>query len=166
MLISMLHMDIIIRIYGGKLTLSPHLTNYGTNPHRNFGILVAFIIFFMIAYLIAVEKVVFEHSKGEVLVFKRGHKMNRPEKGRADEESRGQEKGLTSSLPPDDEKPRDRILQIHQQKAVFHWNDVCWEIQIKGRRRVILDHVSGWVKPGTLTALMVCFPLQYILATL
>jgi len=31
---------------------------------------------------------------------------------------------------------------------------VCYDIKIKGEPRRILDHVDGWVKPGTLTALM------------
>ena len=29
-----------------------------------------------------------------------------------------------------------------------------YDIQIKGEERRLLDNVSGWVKPGTLTALM------------
>ena len=33
--------------------------------------------------------------------------------------------------------------------------DVCYDVDIKGKTRRILDHVDGWVKPGNLTALMV-----------
>jgi ATP-binding cassette subfamily G (WHITE) protein 2 (PDR) len=43
---------------------------------------------------------------------------------------------------------------IKKQTAIFHWEDVCYDIKIKGEPRRILDHVDGWVKPGTLTALM------------
>lgn len=43
---------------------------------------------------------------------------------------------------------------IERQTAVFHWQDICYDIKIKGEARRILDHVDGWVKPGTLTALM------------
>ena len=32
--------------------------------------------------------------------------------------------------------------------------DVCYDIKIKGQERRILSNVDGWVKPGTLTALM------------
>ncbi|GKT90617.1 ABC-2 type transporter [Colletotrichum tofieldiae] len=32
--------------------------------------------------------------------------------------------------------------------------DICYDIKIKDEPRRILDHVDGWVKPGTLTALM------------
>jgi ATP-binding cassette subfamily G (WHITE) protein 2 (PDR) len=40
------------------------------------------------------------------------------------------------------------------QTDVFTWTDVCYDIKIKGEPRRLLDNVSGWVKPGTLTALM------------
>lgn len=44
---------------------------------------------------------------------------------------------------------------IQRQTAIFSWKDVVYDIKIKGEPRRILDHVDGWVKPGTLTALMV-----------
>ncbi len=31
---------------------------------------------------------------------------------------------------------------------------MCFDVKIKSETRRILDHVDGWVKPGTLTALM------------
>lgn len=37
----------------------------------------------------------------------------------------------------------------------FHWQNISYDITIKGEPRTILDKVDGWVKPGTLTALMV-----------
>ena len=44
---------------------------------------------------------------------------------------------------------------IQKQTAVFHWDGVNYDIKIKGEPRKLLDDVDGWVKPGTLTALMV-----------
>ncbi|RAL67057.1 hypothetical protein DID88_007837 [Monilinia fructigena] len=38
--------------------------------------------------------------------------------------------------------------------AIFHWDDVHYDIKIKNEPRKLLDGVDGWVKPGTLTALM------------
>ncbi len=43
---------------------------------------------------------------------------------------------------------------IAHQTAVFHWKDVCYDINVAKENRRILDHIDGWVKPGTLTALM------------
>ena len=47
---------------------------------------------------------------------------------------------------------------IQKQTAVFHWSSVNFDIKIKGEARRLLDDVDGWVKPGTLTALMVRIP--------
>ncbi|KAJ5336355.1 uncharacterized protein N7506_004377 [Penicillium brevicompactum] len=43
---------------------------------------------------------------------------------------------------------------IQAQTDTFTWRDVSYDIEIKGEPRRLLDNVSGWVKPGTLTALM------------
>ncbi len=44
---------------------------------------------------------------------------------------------------------------IQKQTAVFHWDGVNYDIKIKKEARKLLNDVDGWVKPGTLTALMV-----------
>ncbi|RFU25670.1 hypothetical protein B7463_g10669, partial [Scytalidium lignicola] len=46
----------------------------------------------------------------------------------------------------------DRHMSQHE--GVFTWRDIIYDIHIKDKPRRLLDHVSGWVKPGTLTALM------------
>ena len=57
--------------------------------------------------------------------------------------------------PVDNLQKQSTILQnIQKQEAIFSWRNVCYEVQIKKETRRILDHVDGWVKPGTLTALM------------
>lgn len=113
----------------------------------------------MITYIIAAEYIALDPSKGEVLVFRRGHKStSTSEKAlRGDEES-GQTAPGDQNIQDDHEttdhegghQPR-----LVKQESIFHWQDVCYDIKIKGKPRRILDHVDGWVKPGTLTALMV-----------
>merc|ERR1711977_24069 len=48
----------------------------------------------------------------------------------------------------------EEVAALPPQTDVFTWKDVCYDIKIKGEPRRLLDNVSGWVKPGTLTALM------------
>lgn len=43
---------------------------------------------------------------------------------------------------------------LAKSEAIFHWRDLCYDIPVKGGTRRILNNVDGWVKPGTLTALM------------
>ncbi|KAG5982033.1 ZEB2-regulated ABC transporter 1 [Claviceps digitariae] len=123
---------------------------------RNFGIVIAFIIFFLICYIIAAELVSEKKSKGEVLVYRKGHKPSaatEAEKRRQDPEAAMAKIGpITSSDHSRVQGNEAGILQ--EQTSVFQWHNVCYDVKIKNETRRILDHVDGWVKPGTLTALM------------
>jgi ATPase subunit of ABC transporter with duplicated ATPase domains len=44
--------------------------------------------------------------------------------------------------------------ELHTPKDVFTWRNVCCDVLIKGEPRRLLSNVFGYVKPGTLTALM------------
>ncbi|KFZ20516.1 hypothetical protein V501_00082, partial [Pseudogymnoascus sp. VKM F-4519 (FW-2642)] len=46
------------------------------------------------------------------------------------------------------------IDDMSQQRSIFSWRDIVYDIHIKDKPRRLLDHVSGWARPGTLTALM------------
>ncbi|KAH7083362.1 ABC-2 type transporter-domain-containing protein [Paraphoma chrysanthemicola] len=118
------------------------------NKWRNFGILWAFLIALMGVYLLGTEYITAKKSKGEVLVYRRGHKVP---KSPSTDDLEGAPAGRTVSTQYDNS---DEIAIIERQTAIFQWQDVCYDIKIKGEDRRILDHVDGWVKPGTLTALM------------
>jgi ABC-type multidrug transport system permease subunit len=119
-----------------------------TNGHlwRNLGIVFAFMIFFMFVYLIATEYIAEAASKGEVLIFRRG---NQPKPQQGDAET------TPDAAYRADEGTENAGANIQRQTAIFQWQDLCYDIKIKTEERRILDHVNGWVKPGTATALMV-----------
>lgn len=100
----------------------------------------------MFFYLSAAEYITEKKSKGEVLLFRRGHIPAKLKSKPGDLEAAGAEKPV---------QHQDVSAVIAKQTAIFQWRDVCYDIKIKGETRRILDHVDGWVKPGTLTALMV-----------
>jgi ABC-type multidrug transport system permease subunit/ABC-type multidrug transport system ATPase subunit len=125
---------------------------YHSHKWRNFGILVAFMIGLCVFYLIAAEKVSAKKSKGEILVFRRGHLPAALAKSTPDD---AEAAGLKETTPMDRERAQDDAANVIQrQEAIFQWRNVCYDIKIKSETRRILDHVDGWVKPGTLTALM------------
>jgi ATP-binding cassette subfamily G (WHITE) protein 2 (PDR) len=128
------------------------LSSYGYVPEhkwRNIGILFAFMFILMGIYLVATEFVSAKKSKGEVLVFRRGHKVLK--KSKSQEDLEGGAIGRRLAL----EKTQSEAMAIIEpQTAIFQWKDVCYDIKIGKEPRRILDHVDGWVKPGTLTALM------------
>jgi ATP-binding cassette subfamily G (WHITE) protein 2 (PDR) len=128
------------------------LSSYGyvaSHKWRNVGILFAFMFILMGIYLVATEFVSAKKSKGEVLVFRRGHKILK--KSKSEEDLEGGAVGRRLAL----EKTQSEAMAIIEpQTAIFQWKDVCYDIKIGKEPRRILDHVDGWVKPGTLTALM------------
>lgn len=102
-----------------------------------------------------------DKSKGEVLVFQRGNawvkKSTQVIGPGLDEESSIH--GTPNDGPIRSSQPHDDSVQ-EGKKDIFHWRGLTYDITIKGEDRRILDSVDGWVKPGTLTALMVCFRLS------
>ncbi|KAJ4287467.1 hypothetical protein N0V88_007654 [Collariella sp. IMI 366227] len=111
---------------------------------RNFGILCAFLVGFMAIYFAAVELNSSVTSTAEALVFPRwdipAH-LNPKNKGKKD---------VTAEKGAQDPKETN----IEPQRDIFTWKDVVYDIDVKEGKRRLLDNVSGWVKPGTLTALM------------
>lgn len=125
--------------------------NHSDNGISNFGILWIFLIGLCTIYVGATEIITAKKSKGEVLLFRRGHIPAALVQKGGDEE-------LAAQRLKSVEKSSSRIdasTIIKRQTAIFHWENVCYDIKIKSEERRILDHVDGWVKPGTLTALMV-----------
>ncbi|KAK1622521.1 ABC-2 type transporter-domain-containing protein [Colletotrichum phormii] len=139
----------------GDVYMNATFSYYKSHIWRNFGILIAFIVFFMCVYLFAAEYITTDRSKGEVLIFKRGHSTPKLSKNSSDEEA-GQSERVYQHEKSEGHAAQSGVKQaaIHKSQSVFHWKDVCYDISIKGNNRRVLDKASGWVKPGTLTALM------------
>lgn len=128
---------------------------YPKNKWRNYGILWVFVVGLCACYLIATEYITSKKSKGEVLLFRRGHTPAVLKQRGDDVEAGGNAMALHKSSTT-----VDVSAVLNKQTAIFHWEDVCYDIKIKKEDRRILDHVDGWVKPGTLTALMVSTDFQ------
>jgi ATP-binding cassette subfamily G (WHITE) protein 2 (PDR) len=118
---------------------------------RNLGILIVFTIGLCAAHLVVSEIIAAARSKGEVLVFKRGA-LREQQKNPivADEEHQ---------VPPgrrdhSDKVKHSAVANVQKQTSILHWQDVSYTVKTGGGDRLILDNVDGWVKPGSLTALM------------
>ena len=132
---------------------------------RNFGIVVAFIFIFLFTYLLATELNKGSMQKGEVALFLRQHlgKIRKAKKKRlasADVENSNGSAADGSQNVEEMEIARSGVIakedldQVYAGTDIFHWRDVCYDVQIGKETRRILNNVSGWIKPGTLTALM------------
>ncbi|KAM5437048.1 GTPase-activating protein [Microsporum ferrugineum] len=131
---------------------------------RNLGILLGFLIFFYFVYLVVSELNLSSTSSAEFLVFRRGHL---PKNFQASEDEEAAAGGIVHSNDPAQVPPKNSngasgetvpgssaVAVIPPQNDIFTWRNVTYDITIKGEPRRLLDNVSGWVRPGTLTALM------------
>ncbi|ERF73323.1 hypothetical protein EPUS_03156 [Endocarpon pusillum Z07020] len=116
---------------------------------RNPAIIFAFMIFYMLTYLFSTEYISAAKSKGEILLFRRGYAPAHEPEAQSDIE-----KSTDAGQSLDQAMDRQVSATIQQQTAIFQWKDICYDINIKKEPRRILDHLDGWVKPGTLTAAM------------
>ncbi|KAH9885153.1 ATP-binding cassette transporter [Xylariomycetidae sp. FL2044] len=145
----------------GDIHIGSAYSYYNSHKWRNIGIVIAMMIFNYALYFITSEYVSAKKSKGEILVFRRGFlpKYANMNKGADNLEAQSVSGPVARILEtpgggyePTKEKSDGEFKSL--STSIFHWRDVCYDIKIKGKPRRILDNVDGWVKPGTLTALM------------
>lgn len=129
----------------------------------NFGIVIAMMAFFCLVYLVASEYIPAQRSRGEVLLYHpdKSNKKNRIlDLEAAVTLSPSLDRTITSDKPgiPTHIDIVPTTPRTYRPAAVVYWEDLAYDIETPSGTRSILQNVDGWVKPGTLTALMVrCF---------
>ncbi|KAI9923984.1 hypothetical protein MW887_007442 [Aspergillus wentii] len=111
---------------------------------RNYGILIAFMVFFNCLYLAFTEFNTGDKSKAETLVFRPGHVPSYLQ----------QSEGGEVTLEKPGVQASEEEIHLPEQKDILSWKGLNYDIPVKEGTRRLLDDVNGWVKPGTLTALM------------
>ena len=128
-------------------------TGYGysySHLWRNVGILAGFLIFFLVTYLLAVELNTSAASDPDVLVFLHDGPGTHPKAERnADIES-----GPVAAACTPPATTGSTSVSAPRIQDAFSWENVNLEVKVGGQPRQLLNDVSGWVRPGTLTALM------------
>ncbi|KAM5346289.1 hypothetical protein ACJ41O_009294 [Fusarium nematophilum] len=132
----------------GDAFIAANYQYYYSHVWRNFGILIAFLVFFMIIYFVMTEINSASTSTAEALVFQRGH-IPPHLQPRSEQVPNGEEAVAGKEVSNGGD-----VAAIEPQKDIFTWRNVIYDIDVKDGKRRLLDGVSGWVKPGTLTALM------------
>ncbi|KAF2121683.1 AtrD, ABC-transporter [Lophiotrema nucula] len=125
---------------------------------RNFGLLLALMIGYCAIYLLGVALIPVEKGKGEVLLFPR-HVL-RKDKMNEDEEQVVPNETIIDAVKDEvsvvDCSPEENLFASLQKHATeFTWSNLCYNIRVSGKKsRPILQDIDGWVKQGSLTALM------------
>ncbi|KAF8699335.1 ABC transporter, partial [Rhizoctonia solani] len=125
------------------------------NLWMNFGIVIAFWIAFVSWFLAGTERA--GHTSGGVtqLVFKQNAKIPSLDSPTSRSDT---EKGSISPDAIAEKKQAEAHAaqnKLVKANAVFSWNHLNYDIDIGGgKKRRLLDDVSGFVAPGKMTALM------------
>ncbi|KAL8922410.1 MAG: hypothetical protein Q9172_003566 [Xanthocarpia lactea] len=138
----------------GDAYINQSFQYYRNHLWRNFGILVAMTIGFLMIYLTFAEYISGKKSKGEVLLFPRGLVPHFKKKVDEEDEAGNDRPTAQDAIAEKVLSAGDVPPSIQQQTAVFHWEAVHYDIKIKGGTRTLLEDCDGWVQPGKLTALM------------
>lgn len=105
------------------------------------------MIFFFAVYLVATEFISSDKSKAEALVFRPGHAP-------VHLQTKPDAEGGAMLINRLEVTQTQDTIRLPEQKDVFSWKAVNYNIPVKEGTRRLLDDVNGWVKPGSLTALM------------
>ncbi|EPE32483.1 P-loop containing nucleoside triphosphate hydrolase [Glarea lozoyensis ATCC 20868] len=135
----------------GDVYLATNFQYSSEHLWRNLGIMIALMIFGCVVYLIATEYISAKKSKGEVLLFRRGHVPDLERKFDEEALADGRLNTVTLAL---EKAVADAPVNIQKQTAIFHWDSVSYDINTENGPRRLLNDVDGWIVPGRLTALM------------
>ncbi|QGA18207.1 hypothetical protein EYB26_005891 [Talaromyces marneffei] len=126
---------------------------------RNFGIIISWLIFFVVLTMIGMELQKPNKGGSSVTVFKRGQAprdvddalKNKTNPGDEEAGVQAQKNCNTEQDSADGEKS---VEGIAKNTAIFTWQHVNYDIQVKEGQKRLLDEVQGYIRPGRLTAMM------------
>lgn len=123
---------------------------------RNVGIMLIFWVGFVIACAAATEFNPPAPPKGEFLVFRKGHEPEHVKKAPASGKTLDDlEPGRDAEVLVATQTNLSEFRGLVKSKDIFTWEHINYDITLRdGTRRRLLNDVTGYVKPGTLTALM------------
>ncbi|RPB00590.1 putative ABC transporter [Choiromyces venosus 120613-1] len=119
---------------------------------RNIGFIIAFWIFFVIMTAVGLELKKPNRGGASVTVFKRGQA---PAAVKRAMDKKDVEVGEKDPVVTGDEHNSGEVTEgVARNDSVFTWQGVTYTIPVKGGHKTLLNDVSGYVRPGKLTALM------------
>ena len=135
---------------------------------RNFGIIIAWFLFFVFLTMLGME--IQKPNKGgsSVTVFKRGEVPKAVEQAIEHKRPPGDEESVEkdrSSTGLDNDDNGKKVHDIAKSTSIFTWQDVNYTIPYKGGPRKLLQGVHGYVKPGRLTAMMGASGAGYVISS-
>jgi ATP-binding cassette subfamily G (WHITE) protein 2 (SNQ2) len=130
--------------------------NYSrSNLWRNFGVVIAFSILYLVVTVVGTETLSFVKGGGGALVFKKNKRAKKAVKEETTDEEKvvaGESSGNSSETATANEE--EALESISSSESVFTWKDVEYTVPYQGGERKILNKVNGYAKPGVMVALV------------
>ncbi|OJJ45430.1 hypothetical protein ASPZODRAFT_69926 [Penicilliopsis zonata CBS 506.65] len=144
-------------VVSGASYIKTEFTYTRSHLWRNFGILIAFFLFFVTLTMLGME--LQKPNKGgmTVTMYKRNEAPSAVEEAVNGKEGPRDIETGEGGTPTDVEKEStqtESVKGIAKNTSIFTWQKVNYTIPYKGGQRRLLQDVQGCVKPGRLTALM------------
>ncbi|KAK8045403.1 hypothetical protein PG993_005427 [Apiospora rasikravindrae] len=134
------------------------------NLWRNFGVVIAFTVLYILVTVMATELFDFSDGGGGALIFKKSRRSKKQAQklSAPDDEEKRAESGATSgtsstengSSPQTVDEENEDMEELAKSDSIFTWRDVEYTVPYMGGERKLLNKVNGYAKPGVMVALM------------
>lgn len=125
---------------------------------RNFGVVIAYTVLYLLVTIAATEIFSFVGGGGGALVFKKSKKAKKQvqKPGNSDEEKAGSESSSDTAVggSPGEKEENEALNSMEKSKSIFTWRDVKYKVPYMGGEKQLLAGVDGYAKPGLMIALM------------
>lgn len=144
----------------GSDYLQTQLDYSRSNLWRNFGVVIAFGVLYILVTVAATELFSFTSSGGGALIFKKSSKAQKQADKAAAPTDIEKNVDLTSAVavPSSGDSTtvdeEEALQQLSNSDSIFTWRDVEYTVPYLGGERKLLNKVNGYAKPGLLVALV------------
>ncbi|KAI9036665.1 ABC drug exporter AtrF [Aspergillus affinis] len=126
---------------------------------RNFGVVIAFTVLYLLVTILAAEFLSFVGGGGGALVFKRSKrsKQLKTQNTKESDEEGAKNAGDDAALSRGEANSSgaaDTFNRLSSSDRVFTWSNVEYTVPYGGGTRKLLNGVNGYAKPGLMIALM------------
>ncbi|GES62885.1 ABC drug exporter AtrF [Aspergillus terreus] len=126
---------------------------------RNFGVVIAFTVLYLLVTVVAAEVLSFVGGGGGALVFKRSSraKKMKAQSGKANDEEKVQSVNDNAALSRGEAQSSgsaETFNRISSSDRIFTWSNVEYTVPYGNGTRKLLNGVNGYAKPGLMIALM------------
>jgi len=141
-------------LVSGDLYIEKSFNYHYDHIWRNYGILIAYFVFFLVLYGLAVEFVPqVVKGKGDVLIYlqRQRRKAEKHSKTAVIQDLNTNVREKAAVMPGEGPEKSVNFGNLERSHDCFTWNKIEYEIPVKGGTKTLLTGIHGYVKPGTMT---------------